>query len=129
MKEKLKGTDDELIRVTGEPSTCLRPPEGKWNDTLKEICGCPIILWSVDSRDWESKNTESICKHVIGKVQDGDIVLMHDLYKATAEAVKQIVPALIDDGFQLVTVEELGLIKTNGVGLVDGEIYYSIPNR
>lgn len=129
MQEKIKGTDDELIRVTGNPSTCLRPPEGKWNDTLKEVCGVPIILWSVDSRDWDSKNADSICNRVIGKVQDGDIVLMHDLYKATAEATKRIVPALIEDGFQLVTVEELGLLKTGGVGLEDGVVYYSIPNR
>lgn len=127
MKEKLKGTDDELIRVTGEPSTCLRPPEGKWNETLQAVCGCPIILWSVDSRDWESKDTESIKKHVIGKVKDGDIVLMHDLYKATADAVIDIVPALIDEGFQLVTVEEMGIIRTEGAGLEDGELYYSIP--
>jgi len=129
MQEKLKGTDDELVRISGKPSTCLRPPEGKWNDTLKSVCGCPIILWSVDSRDWESKNADKICNQVIGKVQDGDIVLMHDLYQATADATKRIVPSLIEAGFQLVTVEELGLIKTNGTGLEDGVVYYSIPNR
>ena len=129
MQEKLKGTDDELIRISGKPSTCLRPPEGKWNDTLKSVCGCPIILWSVDSRDWESKNADKICNRVIGHVQDGDIVLMHDLYQSTADATKRIVPSLIEAGFQLVTVEELGLIKTNGTGLEDGVVYYSIPNR
>ena len=129
MKEKLKGTDDELIRISGKPSTCLRPPEGKWNETLQGVCECPIILWSIDSRDWESKNADSVCKRVIGKVQDGDIVLMHDLYKSTAEATERIVPALIEDGFQLVTVEELGLLKTGGAGLEDGVVYYSIPNR
>lgn len=129
MQEKLKGTDDELIRISGKASTCLRPPEGKWNETLQAACGCPIILWSIDSRDWESKNADKICDRVIGKVQDGDIVLMHDLYQSTAEATKRIVPALIDAGFQLVTVEEMGILKTGGVGLTDGEVYYSIPNR
>lgn len=129
MKEKLKGTDDELIRISGKPSTYLRPPEGKWNETLQSVCGCPIILWSIDSRDWDSKNADKICDRVIGKVQDGDIVLMHDLYQATADATKRIVPALIDAGFQLVTVEEMGLLKTGGVGLEDGVVYYSIPNR
>lgn len=129
MKEKLKGTDDELIRISGKPSTCLRPPEGKWNDTLKEVCGCPIILWSVDSRDWESRNADKICGQIIGKVKDGDIVLMHDLYQATADATKRIVPSLMEAGFQLVTVEEMGLVKTQGVGLEDGTVYYSIPNR
>ena len=128
IKNNLKNTDDELIRVTGNPSTCLRPPEGKWNETVQAACGCPIILWSVDSRDWETKDSESTCKHVIGKVKDGDIVLMHDLYKSTAEAVEKIVPALLDEGFQLVTVEEMGILKTNGEGLKDGELYYSITS-
>ena len=127
MKEKLKGTDEELIRVTGKPSTCLRPPEGKWNETLQAVCGCPIILWSVDSRDWETKNTNSTINQVVGEVKDGDIVLMHDLYKSTADAVIEIVPALLNDGFQLVTVEEMGIIRTDGAGLEDGKIYYSIP--
>ena len=124
MREVLQETDDELIRISGKPSTCLRPPEGSWNDTLKEVCGCPIILWSVDTRDWESRNKDKICANVIGKVKDGDIILMHDLYEATAEATKVIVPSLLDAGFQLVTVEELGLIKLGG--LEDGVVYYSI---
>ena len=127
--EKLKGTDDELTRVTGKPSTCLRPPEGRWNETLQSVCGCPIILWSVDSRDWDSKNADKVCNRVIGKVQDGDIVLMHDLYKSTADATKRIVPALIEEGFQLVTVEEMGIIKTGGAGLENGVVYYSITGN
>ena len=125
-KEVLKGTDDELVRIGGKPSTCLRPPEGRFNDTLKESCGCPIILWSVDSRDWESRDKDKIVSKIVGKVKDGDIVLMHDLYQATADATKQIVPALVDAGFQLVTVEEMGILKRGG--LEDGVVYYSIEN-
>ncbi len=123
-KEVLQGTDDELIRISGKPSTCLRPPEGRWNDALREICGCPIILWSVDTRDWESRDKDKVCGNVIGKVRDGDIVLMHDLYQSTADATEVIVPALLDAGFQLVTVEEMGIIKYGG--LEDGEVYYSM---
>ena len=126
-KEALQGTDDELIRISGKPSTCMRPPEGRWDDTLKEVCGCPIILWSVDTRDWESRDKDKICNNVIGKVRDGDIVLMHDLYQATADATAVIVPALLDSGFQLVTVEEMGILKLGG--LEDGVVYYSIVSE
>lgn len=125
-REVLQGTDDELIRISGKPSTCLRPPEGRWDDTLKEVCGCPIILWSVDTRDWESRDKDKICGQVIGQVKDGDIVLMHDLYQATADATKVIVPALLDAGFELVTVEEMGILKLGG--LEDGVVYYSIES-
>jgi len=126
--ETLKKTDDELIRVTGKPATCLRPPEGRFNDVVQANCGFPLILWSIDSQDWKSRNADSVCGRIIGKVQDGDIVLMHDLYQSTADATVRIVPALIDAGFQLVTVEEMGILKLDG-GLVDGTAYYSIPNR
>ena len=124
-REALQGTDDELIRISGSASTCLRPPEGRWNDTLKEVCGCPIILWSVDSEDWKSRDCDTICGRIIGKVKDGDIILMHDLYQSTADATEIIVPSLVDAGFQLVTVEELGLLRNNG-GLEDGVVYYSV---
>jgi len=128
VKEVLKWTDDELIRVTGKPSTCLRPPEGRWNETVKDVCEAPVILWCVDSEDWKSRNSDTICSRIIGKVRDGDIVLMHDLYQATADATKRIVPALVEAGYQLVTIEEMGLLKLDG-GLEDGVVYYSIPNR
>ena len=124
--EVLAGTDNELIRISGKPSTCLRPPEGRYNDVVKEVCGVPIILWSIDTEDWKSRNADSICNRVIGKVKDGDIILMHDLYQSTADATKRIVPALVDAGFQLVTVEEMGLLKIDG-GLEPGVVYYSIP--
>ena len=129
IKEKLKGTDDELIRISGKPSVYLRPPEGRYNDTLKKTCGCPIILWSVDSRDWERKDCTKVCNAVIGKVKDGDIVLMHDLYKSTADATEKIVPALINEGFQLVTVEEMAIIKTDGKGLENGVVYTRISGN
>ena len=129
IKEKLKGTDDELVRISGKPSVYLRPPEGRYNDTLKKACGCPIILWSVDSRDWESKDCDKVCSTIIGKLKDGDIVLMHDLYKSTADATKKIVPALVNEGFQLVTVEEMAIVKTDGKGLENGAVYTRITGN
>lgn len=127
IKEKLQKTDDELLRVTGRKTTCLRPPGGSYNDKVKNAAGLPIIIWSVDTEDWKSRNANKICNRVIGKVKDGDIVLMHDLYESTAEATKRIVPALVKAGFQLVTVEEMGLLKQGG--LEPGVVYYSIEKK
>ena len=127
IKEKLQKTDDELLRVTGRKTTCLRPPGGSCNDKVKKAAGMPIILWSIDTEDWKSRNAEKVCNRVIGKVKDGDIVLMHDLYESTAQATKKIVPALVNAGFQLVTVEEMGLLKQGG--LENGVVYYSIGKK
>ena len=126
-KANLKKVDDELKRVTGKPSVYFRPPEGRWNNALKKACGCPVILWSVDTRDWESRDKNKVYSAVIGKVKDGDIVLMHDLYQSTAQATERIVPALVEAGFQLVTVEELGLLKQGG--LKNSTVYYSVGKK
>ena len=45
------------------------------------------------------------------KVEDGDIVLMHDLYDSTIEAVRKLLPELYSRGFQVVTVSELARLK------------------
>ncbi len=126
--ETLNKMAAELERVTGNGPTCLRPPEGRFDDNLKEVCKnleYPIVLWSIDSEDWKSRNADTVCSRIIGKVKDGDIILCHDLYASTAEATKRFVPALVEAGFQLVTVEELGLLKTSG-GLENGVVYYSV---
>ena len=129
IKENLKKTDDELTKIAGKPTTYCRPPEGSYNKTVKAAVGCPIILWSVDSRDWESRNADKVCAAIIGKVKDGDIILMHDLYKSTAEATKKIVPALVKDGFQLVTVQEMAIVKNDGVDLENGVVYTRISGK
>ena len=129
IKENLKKTDDELTKIAGKPTTYCRPPEGSYNKTVKASVGCPIILWSVDSRDWESRNADKVCAAIIGKVKDGDIILMHDLYKSTAEATKKIVPALVKEGFQLVTVQEMAIVKNDGADLENGVVYTRISGK
>ena len=47
---------------------------------------------------------------------------MHDLYSSTASAVETIVPALLSQGFQIVTVREL--LDAHG-GAFDGKVYFS----
>ena len=70
-----------------------------------------VILWNVDSEDWKNRNTEVIISRVLDKVKDGDVVLFHDLYSETYEAIKYMVPILKSRGFQFVTYSELKEIK------------------
>ena len=73
-----------------------------------QTCALPIsVLWDVDSRDWESQNTASICSEVLPNVKDGSIILMHDGYRATVEALRRILKELKEEGYTFVTVREL----------------------
>ncbi|MBP5185275.1 MAG: polysaccharide deacetylase family protein [Lachnospiraceae bacterium] len=97
----------------------LRPPYGEYTSDVAAIAGAPMIGWSVDSRDWETKNTDMIREEILNDVKDGYIVLCHDIYESTVEAMQYVVPELISRGYQLVTVEELffakGVTPENGV--------------
>ncbi|MDO4568170.1 MAG: polysaccharide deacetylase family protein [Clostridia bacterium] len=106
---------DAIVReVTGADAPTFRPPGGRLDKGtfVVDTVGRPCILWSIDTRDWESKDRDSVVANVLNDAADGDIVLMHDLYLSTAEAVELIVPALMERGFTLVTVSELIAART-----------------
>ena len=48
---------------------------------------------------------------------------MHSIYSTTADAVEVMVPELINQGYQLVTISEMAYYK--GVALNPGQKYYS----
>lgn len=116
-------TNEAVQKLTGQTPELMRPPCGFDNGTTNRIISMPLILWSIDTKDWETKNSYSSIQTVLQNVKDGDIVLMHDMYEASAEAVETIVPSLIAEGYQLVTISELA--ECRGIILQEGEEYSS----
>ena len=86
---------------------------------MKSVVGYPLVNWSVDTLDW--KNSGGVVSIVKNNVRDGSIVLMHDLYGSTASATEVLVPWLVSEGYQLVTVTELMELK--GIYMEAGEFY------
>ena len=110
IKKQLIDTITAIARITQGASLMFRPPYGYLNKKVEKIAqklGLAIILWSVDPRDWESKNAKSVYDHIMKNVKDGDIILCHDVHKSTAIAMTRLIPVLIEQGYQLVTVSEL----------------------
>lgn len=106
--------------------TLVRVPYGAENATVLDVLkekNHPNINWSVDTLDWKSKNKDMIADEILTKAKDGDIVLMHDVYEPTAQAVAIVVPKLIEQGYQLVTVSEL--MKYKGIEMESGVTYRS----
>ena len=102
-----------LFEITGERPRYFRPPEGVCNEYVKEICaaeGMSIVLWSVDTRDWAHTEVGEICRNVRHNTANGSIVLMHDFIgknSPTPEALRRIVPMLLESGYAFVTVTQL----------------------
>ncbi len=116
-------TNSVVKNITGKAPEIARAPGGSFNSRVKSIVGMPLIQWSVDTLDWKNRNASSVISSVKNNTRDGSIILMHDLYGSTAEATKTIVPWLVKEGYQIVTVTELMQLK--GIDMKDGAVYYS----
>ena len=118
---ELHKTTDLMNKIMGMQEYVVRTPGGAYNDALLAAINGPIILWSIDTNDWKYQNADKIVYQILDEVEDGDIILMHDLYETTAEAVEMVIPELIKRGYQLVTVDELFYYK--GISLNAHELY------
>ena len=104
--EVLKGCN-KIYETTGTYSSFVRPPYGAWKKNLDFCITMIPVSWNVDSLDWKTQNTEKIVKRVVKDVEEGDIILMHDIFDTSVEAALQIADALTEEGYQVVTVDEL----------------------
>lgn len=98
-------------KLVGYDITLLRPPYGAISQKMRDKLKHPMILWNVDTLDWKSKDPKSILKQVKKNVKDGDIILMHDIHPTTAEALKTVLPWLVKNDYDILTVSELAARK------------------
>lgn len=114
------------------PENCtpqfLRPPEGKTSDALIQVAGArqlAILSWSVDPQDWATRDAVAVESAVLRTVQDGDIILLHDMTDSSVQAALEIVDRLKEDGFRFVTVSQLAELRN--VTITPGRIYRRFP--
>lgn len=116
IKEEFIKTQEAIYSITGIKPKVFRPPYGNYNDDVIKIVSSDksaIVLWTFyqDSKDWSNPGVDSIVETTLSKAQNGDIILFHDyVYKKeshTVEALKIILPKLIDEGYKFVTMSEL----------------------
>lgn len=111
----IRDCSETIYDMTGKYPTAFRSPGGMTTDAILSECeaeGMPVYYWSIDTRDWENRDADAIYDAVMDHVQDGDIILMHEIYDSTADAVEKMVPELIKQGYQIVTCHDLIAAKT-----------------
>jgi len=121
IQEEIAKTNEEIYSITGTYPALLRTSYGSVNRKIKEISNMPIIIWNIDTLDWKNKNSKKIADKVLNKIKDGDIILMHDIYKSTLNSLDIIIPELLDRDFQIVSVSELFYYKE--IKLENGKVY------
>lgn len=128
-KLSLKDASDDLARsmkdisdATGTTPKIVRAPYGAIDESLAKALGFPFIQWSIDPEDWKDRDGDTVYRRIMDKVKPGAIVLMHDLYASTTDAVKKLVPELSRQGYTFVTISDL--IARRGIGDATGQIIF-----
>ncbi len=106
-RDELIRTSTILEKLTGEEVQYVRPPYGSWDKTFEKELNMFPVLWDVDPLDWCSSNVAGITQKVVGKVQENDIILLHDSFDSSVTAALRIVDELLERGYEFVTVEEI----------------------
>jgi endo-1,4-beta-xylanase len=98
MTSELQRTQQVIQQATGAAPRLFRPPYGETNATLRSVeqqLGLTEVLWDVDSQDWNGAGTAQIVQ-AAGRLQNGQVILMHDQYATTLNAIPQIAANLRD---------------------------------
>jgi peptidoglycan/xylan/chitin deacetylase (PgdA/CDA1 family) len=106
IQDEIYRTDQAIYHAIWAYPTIFRPPYGSTNTGVLAVIHMPAILWSIDTRDWQ---THSIAQNItsVQNIKDGDIIIMHDIHETSVESVAAIIVNLRARGFTFVTISEL----------------------
>ena len=106
--DDIKKTAAAFQKVLGRDPTLFRPPYGSCDERVKKQFSMPLVLWSIDTLDWKSRDADAVMDVIksAGNL-DGKVILMHGIYSSSAEATALLIPYLLEQGYELVTVSEL----------------------
>ena len=110
---ELEKTEAAIARHTSVKPKVLRPPQGAYGESLLNAVAdreYDIILWSIDTKDWDHNPPDRIYEKVMKSLDNGDIILMHDYVSSgntTILALEKMIPQMIALGYEFVTVSEL----------------------
>ena len=113
LKNEILHTERLLNEIADYRPKLFRPPEGSFKKSSEELAESndyTLILWTVDTRDWAHTPVEQIAEMVENETEAGSIILCHDFIgrdSPTPDALRKFIPALLDKGFEFVTVSEL----------------------
>lgn len=101
--------------IFNEDLKYLRPPYGIIKDNQINLLDVSYIMWSLDTNDWKHRNSDYLVNYVLDNIKDGDIILFHDSYNSTVEAIEKLLPILYSKGYQVMSVSELAELKGQSI--------------
>lgn len=121
LRWEIDEVDALLQEIDGKELHLFRAPYGRINEQVQNAVKTPVIDWYIDTQDWASLSADSIVNEVFARLEPGAIVLLHDGYESTVEAVRRLLPALYEQHYQAVSVSQIA--KAHGCRLQVGKVY------
>lgn len=93
----------EIQRVVGADwrPLLVRPPAGHLSVGYFRLAVTrqwQIVMWSKDAIDYRAASPSDVVSN-LGKIENGDILLFHDQFTVTYEALKDLIPRYLDRGY------------------------------
>ena len=107
IEHEVQWTDEAIEKASGQKPDVLRPPYGSHGVVYDRLIPYPLVLWDVDTLDWKHHDPVKTVKIAMEEVKPGSIILMHDIHESSVQAVPDLVGKLKEQGYTLVTVDQL----------------------
>ncbi|MCD8159511.1 MAG: polysaccharide deacetylase family protein [Clostridiales bacterium] len=111
VRSQIYKTSNAVYDAAGVYPYIGRAPGGAINAAVKSAVNIEWFNWNVDTNDWRYRDSDYIYNYVLNNIKEGDVILMHDLYKTTVTAVERLLPVLKEQGYCFVTIDEMAQLK------------------
>ncbi|MDB9451122.1 polysaccharide deacetylase family protein [Dolichospermum circinale] len=116
LKQSLEKTQIAIYNacnLSPEKVRDVRPPNGFFTPQtlhLFQQWNYRPVMWSVVPEDWVHPGVNVVVNRVIKQVKNGSLIVLHDGYfggKDVAETINILIPRLLQEGYEFVTVDSL----------------------
>ena len=114
VEQEIETCADVIRKTVGKTPRLVRPPFGFHNAEVDNVIYAKdriIVLWSLDTEDWQGPDSETIKARILPKMQNGYIILQHDGMNPKLGGSLQALPDIIDElkaqGYVFVTISDL----------------------
>lgn len=108
-KEEIIKTEEVINNIIGVKTELFAPPYGDVNKKVAKTAeglGYKVIMWSIDTIDWNTKDYTKILERVNKKIHNGAIILMHPT-ESTVKALPIMINNLVNNNYDIVPVSEV----------------------
>ena len=114
-----------LTELCGRSATVFRAPGGGITNTALKTIDLPHIYWSVDTRDWETRNTTKVKNAILNGLRDGAIILLHDIHATTLSGTREALDYIFENDLDVEFLTVTELLSRKGTPPTSGKTYYN----